>query len=107
VTKLHSDVHDFYRLFEIPGFDHCFGGLWGQPTSIFELLRNWVENGTAPASSPFNFFSADGRPNYRVLCPYPQMARFIEECGNSAFVECWKCTEEGREGETDPEVTGA
>ncbi|CAG9947270.1 unnamed protein product, partial [Clonostachys rosea f. rosea IK726] len=52
VGMITPDVHDFYRLFEAPGLGHCFGGASGPPTTLFEQLRGWVENGTAPEKTP-------------------------------------------------------
>ncbi|ETS85169.1 hypothetical protein PFICI_03194 [Pestalotiopsis fici W106-1] len=55
-VKLATDgIQDFYRHFEVPGLAHCFGGTGGQPTSLFAQLRAWVENGTAPETSPISF----------------------------------------------------
>jgi len=35
----------FSRFYPVPNVGHCFGG---PTTGIFNLLVNWVENGTAP-----------------------------------------------------------
>ncbi|KAL7623768.1 hypothetical protein AAE478_005321 [Parahypoxylon ruwenzoriense] len=51
VKDVIPDVGSFYRYFEAPGVAHCIGGPGGQPTSIFDAMRTWVENGTAPDSS--------------------------------------------------------
>ncbi|KAL5362416.1 tannase and feruloyl esterase-domain-containing protein [Aspergillus floccosus] len=40
------DALDFYRFFKSPDLTHCSGGKGGQPTTIFDALRGWVENGT-------------------------------------------------------------
>jgi feruloyl esterase len=48
VTKLMPEVHDFYRYFQSPGLAHCSGGPGGQPTTAFDALRKWTENGTVP-----------------------------------------------------------
>ena len=50
VSSTLSDVETFYRHFEVPGLGHCFGGRSGSPTTLFDKLRAWVENGTAPES---------------------------------------------------------
>ncbi|KFY37008.1 hypothetical protein V495_07458 [Pseudogymnoascus sp. VKM F-4514 (FW-929)] len=47
VTKLDPNVQDFYRYFEVPGLQHCSGGNGGQPTTVFEALVAWVEDGIA------------------------------------------------------------
>ncbi|KAK3386169.1 tannase and feruloyl esterase [Podospora didyma] len=70
------DVHGFYRHYEVPGLGHCSGGPSGQPDSLFAQLRAWVENGTAPAESPIKVTLQNGTVQNRVLCPYPQKARW-------------------------------
>ncbi|KPM36266.1 hypothetical protein AK830_g10282 [Neonectria ditissima] len=70
------DVDDFYRHFEIPGLGHCFGGNDATPTTSFEMMRTWVENGTKPETVPVSFHDASGQEFSRPLCPFPQKARF-------------------------------
>jgi hypothetical protein len=86
-----SDVDSFYRHFEVPGLGHCFGGRGGSPTSLFEQLRAWVENGTAPESSPFEVTGLDGETQNRTLCSYPQTAELDKTCGDPASAACWSC----------------
>lgn len=83
-------VHDYYRYFEAPGLAHCAGGKGGQPTTTFDALRRWVENGTAPESLPVEYAGANGT-NTRIVCPYPAMARYIG--GNPAVAESFRCSE--------------
>lgn len=40
VAEVSPDVHDFYRFFETPGVEHCFGGPGGEPTAIFRQLQS-------------------------------------------------------------------
>ncbi|KAH8669391.1 Tannase/feruloyl esterase [Ilyonectria robusta] len=91
VASLDPDAQSFYRYFEVPGLAHCFGGSGGQPTAMFEQLRNWVENGTAPTSSPINFRDSKGKGWSRILCPFPQKAYFEEDCGDATVSRCWSC----------------
>lgn len=88
-----SDTQSFYRYFEVPGLSHCFGGSGGQPIGMFEQLRAWVENGTVPESSPIGFTDSTGTDWSRILCPFPQRARFQAECGDATVAECWVCEE--------------
>jgi len=85
-----SDTNGFYRHYDIPGMTHCFGGPSGQPESLFSQLRAWVENGTAPGSSPINLMVAN-QTHHRILCPYPQKAKFDKKCGDLAAAKCWGC----------------
>lgn len=94
VTALLPEVHDFYHHYEVPGLGHCMGGKSGQPSGLFEQLRAWVENGTAPDHTPVNVTVLDGTMQRRILCPYPQTARFDEEgCENSDDASCWSCAD--------------
>ncbi|KAL5313184.1 hypothetical protein ACEPPN_018917 [Leptodophora sp. 'Broadleaf-Isolate-01'] len=49
---LDPHVHEFYRMFEAPGIQHCSYGNGGQPTSTFDAMVAWVENGIVPESLP-------------------------------------------------------
>ncbi|KAH7114657.1 Tannase/feruloyl esterase [Dactylonectria macrodidyma] len=84
-------VRDFYRYYEAPGLGHCFGGRAGQPTSLFDQLRAWVENGTAPESSPYTITDQTGATQNRILCPYPEKAVFDTTCRDSAKATCFSC----------------
>jgi hypothetical protein len=70
---------------------HCTGGRSGDPTSLFDQLRAWVENGTAPESSPVEITDLAGAVQERILCPYPRKATFDEDCGKTAGAQCWAC----------------
>lgn len=85
------DVQDFYRYFEAPGLGHCMGGSSGQPEGLFDQLRAWVENGTAPQKTVAGLTDVDGRKQDRIWCPYPQKATYDVECGDAGQFECWSC----------------
>ncbi|KAH6847539.1 Tannase/feruloyl esterase [Chaetomium sp. MPI-CAGE-AT-0009] len=92
VTALLPDTPDFYRHYELPGLGHCFGRASGQPTSLFDQLRAWVENGTAPEHTPVDVKVLDGSVHHRIVCPYPQIAKFDKDgCENPAEARCWSC----------------
>ncbi|KAF2470902.1 tannase and feruloyl esterase [Lindgomyces ingoldianus] len=91
VSERFLDVRDFYRHYPVPGLGHCFGGTGGQPLSLFDQLRAWVENGTAPESSPMSFPGPNGKVQQRILCPLPQKAKYDSGCRDPAKVECWSC----------------
>lgn len=84
-------VHDFYRHFEVPGLGHCSGGSGGQPKTVFDALRSWVENSTAPGTLPIEFGGKDGSMQERVLCPYPSKAVYLG--GNSSSAESFRCVD--------------
>ncbi|KAJ8121127.1 hypothetical protein ONZ43_g2343 [Nemania bipapillata] len=94
VAAISPDVHDFFRLFEVPGLGHCFGGRSQQPSGLFAQLRLWVENGTAPETTPVNVTDATGSQvtGSRVLCPYPQQQQLVKGCTDTSSAKCWTCT---------------
>ena len=71
-------TQDFYRLFMVPGMNHCGGGYATSQFDAFSALVNWVEHGqgpaallgTAPADTPW-----PGRT--RPICAYPTQARYV------------------------------
>ncbi|AEO68166.1 uncharacterized protein THITE_2117584 [Thermothielavioides terrestris NRRL 8126] len=93
VEALVPDVHKFYRHFEVPGLGHCSGKSSGQPASLFEQLRAWVESGVAPEQTPVNVTVLGGAVQSRILCPYPQVAKFDNaRCRDRVDVSCWSCS---------------
>ncbi|KAK2029738.1 tannase and feruloyl esterase [Colletotrichum zoysiae] len=76
VLALQPDAPDFYRYFQVPGLEHCWGGRGGQPIALFDQLRLWVEKGTIPESSPITITKPDNTGEDRILCPYPENAVF-------------------------------
>ncbi|KAF1817677.1 tannase and feruloyl esterase [Eremomyces bilateralis CBS 781.70] len=84
VTALDPEVHDFYRLFESPGLAHCAPGAGAYPAGTFKALVEWVEHGVAPRTLLGKFQRSpqanqtNQQPNEtRILCPYPQRARYL------------------------------
>lgn len=75
-----QESSNFYRLFLVPGMEHCRGGEGPNVLDTQHALEAWVEHGTPPsriAATKFvNDNSSDGVALSRPLCPYPQMARY-------------------------------
>jgi feruloyl esterase len=74
-------VSGFYRLFMVPGFDHCGfqsgPGITQSGLDPLTALENWVEKGMAPDVLVATRYAADGKvERARPICPYPQVARF-------------------------------
>ncbi|OTB00359.1 hypothetical protein M426DRAFT_66038 [Hypoxylon sp. CI-4A] len=89
-----NNTSDFYRYFRVPGLEHCYGGDGGQPVALFDQLRSWVENGTAPDSTPVTIQQSGNATRPEILCPYPKKATFRQSCINStsaSATECWSC----------------
>jgi feruloyl esterase len=69
-------VMDSYRLFMVPGMNHCGGGPGTTTFDMLTALEQWVEKKQAPESIPASHLT-DGRVDRtRPLCPYPQAATY-------------------------------
>ncbi|KAG9964449.1 tannase and feruloyl esterase, partial [Aureobasidium melanogenum] len=94
VKSQDPSIHDFYRYFKVPGLGHCWGGNGGQPTSLFGQLRQWVENSTAPNSSPVTITKPDNSTQDQLICAYPSRAVYACDNRNDTMgTECWRCVE--------------
>jgi feruloyl esterase len=71
-----SKIQDSYRLFMVPGMGHCSGGDGTDTFDVVEALESWVEHGTAPAQIPASRVRAGKIDRTRLLCSYPQIAKF-------------------------------
>lgn len=71
VKEVISNTYDFYRVFEAPGVQHCWGGDGGVPDGAFDALRDWVEKGVAPETLAVTHKGPDGTTFNQILCPYP------------------------------------
>jgi len=72
-------VHENYRLFMVPGMNHCGGGTGTDQFDMLTALENWVEKKQAPAtiSASRNANANTGlTARTRPLCPYPQVAAY-------------------------------
>jgi len=84
----------FFRLFMIPGVEHCRGG---PGTDRFDLLGSviaWRERGLAPDQVVASGRIAAGGMRTRLLCPYPQVARF-NGSGSSDDAANYRCVAPG------------
>lgn len=69
-----SDVKNYLRLFLLPGVLHCGDGPGPSNVDWIELVRNWVEEGTAPNRVILSTME-DGNPIMtRPAFPYPEKA---------------------------------
>ncbi|EXJ70759.1 uncharacterized protein A1O5_05749 [Cladophialophora psammophila CBS 110553] len=92
VSTVLDNVMDFYLYYRVPGLQHCWGGSGGQPIHLFDQLRSWVENGTAPDASPVTVQLPQNATMDEVLCPYPQEAFYEKSCANgTSSLLCWSC----------------
>ena len=87
VAKNGADTRDFFRLFMIPGMEHCGGGIGPDRQDSVTAVIDWVEKGKAPESIVASRVVNDQVVRTRPLCPYPQVARYsgqgsIDEAAN-------------------------
>jgi hypothetical protein len=66
-----AQTNDFFRLFLLPGVNHCRGGPGGGEADWITALENWVEKGQAP----------DQVIAYRPKAPYVSAPRAVEDHG--------------------------
>ncbi|KAL1873231.1 hypothetical protein Daus18300_004051 [Diaporthe australafricana] len=92
VTQQNSNVTDYYRLFLAPGVDHCGLGPGLDPhLTVFDALRAWVENGTAPDTIPATGPAVGDKNATREvdLCLYPRQLTFVgSDPNDAASFEC-------------------
>jgi feruloyl esterase len=69
-------LKDNYRLFMVPGMNHCAGGDGPASFDMVAALEQWVEQKKAPETIPAAHLT-NGQPDRtRILCPYPQVATY-------------------------------
>jgi feruloyl esterase len=77
-----GDVHglqntvEFYRLFMVPGMQHCQGGPGATTFDMIEPLDKWAAQGVAPDKVIAAHVTNGVVNRTRPLCPYPQEARW-------------------------------
>ena len=70
------NVPGFFRLFMVPGMDHCRGGAGPGRFDALGAVMAWREHGRAPDRLIASGSNGAGGPRSRPLCPYPQVARW-------------------------------
>lgn len=110
VKRDNKNAEDFFRLFMVPGMEHCAGGpgpnAFGQglaqlpPLSnapehdVLSALERWVEEGKAPerivAVKWVNDDPAQGIVRTRPLCVYPKVAVY-DGSGSTDDASNFKC----------------
>lgn len=68
------DVNNYLRLFLLPGVLHCGDGPGPSNVDWIELVRNWVENGTAPDRVVLSKMEDEKVIMTRPVFPYPKKA---------------------------------
>ncbi|TGO48954.1 hypothetical protein BOTNAR_0452g00080 [Botryotinia narcissicola] len=93
VEKKDAKLRDFYRLFEVPGVQHCLGGNGPYPVDMMGALVQWVEQGVAPDVLAAKT-TATGNTTVieRNLCPYPLVQKYVG--GDSNVASSFVCSSE-------------
>ena len=71
-----ANVRDSYRLFMVPGMDHCGGGDGPNTFDSIRAVEEWVEAGKAPDRIIGSHIRDGKTERTRPLCPYPQVATY-------------------------------
>jgi feruloyl esterase len=107
-----GDVHNFYRVFMVPGMAHCSGGAGpnafgnGVPADndgptvdaehdVLMALERWVEVGVAPRKIIGTSYVNNTPPTVqfqRPLCPYPQRGEY-KGTGDPNDASSFECVE--------------
>jgi feruloyl esterase len=70
------DTKEFYRLFMVPGMQHCAGGPGTTRFDALTALEQWVEQNKAPEQILAAHVAAGQIDRTRPLCAYPQEAKY-------------------------------
>jgi feruloyl esterase len=70
------DTRQFYRLFMVPGMQHCSGGPGPSQFDMLESLDAWATRGIAPEKVIASHLTNGAVDRTRPLCPYPQEALY-------------------------------
>jgi feruloyl esterase len=71
-----GNVEKSYRLFMVPGMQHCGGGEGPNQFHALAALERWREAGIAPAEIIAAHVANNRIDRTRPLCPYPQVAKY-------------------------------
>ena len=67
-------IQDKYRLFLLPGMNHCRGGDGPDQFDSLGAMEQWVEGKKAPERLVASRIRNGQTDRTRPLCPYPQVA---------------------------------
>lgn len=79
-----DETRDFFRLFMLPGVDHCQGGPGPDDVDYLSYLEAWVENKKAPEALIGKHVENGEVKFTRPIYPYPDRARYFRGNHNDA-----------------------
>jgi feruloyl esterase len=74
LEKLGPQQDDWYRLFMMPGMQHCRGGEGPNQFNAIAVMERWREQSIPPAQITASHLTDGNIDTTRPLCPYPQVA---------------------------------
>ena len=74
--RIGDKVSGSYRLFMVPGMNHCGGGDGPDHIDVMRSLEQWVESEKAPDQITASHVTNGKIDRTRPLCPYPQVAKY-------------------------------
>jgi feruloyl esterase len=83
---------DFYRLFMVPGMQHCTGGPGPSSFDMLDALDQWVDHAKAPEQIIASHVTQGKVDRTRPLCPYPQVAKW-KGTGSTDQAENFTCVQ--------------
>lgn len=90
-------TQEFFRLFMVPGMQHCSGGPGPNTFDMLTALENWVEKGQAPKRVIASHITAGVVDRTRPLCVYPKVAAYTGT-GSTDDAANFKCKNPRGEG---------
>lgn len=94
-----EDLDNFYRLFMVPGMNHCGQGNGLNKFDGMTALIDWVENGVVPHRITAEQTAGPDTGRTRPLCPYPQVAKY-KGSGDVNLADSFVCASMTRENAT-------
>jgi feruloyl esterase len=76
LKKMGNKQDDWYKLYMVPGMQHCGGGPGPNQINWMGALERWREAGTAPEQITATHVTGGNVDMTRPLCPYPQIAAY-------------------------------
>ncbi len=72
--KMGARQDSWYRLFMVPGMQHCRGGPGPNQFNVMGVMERWREGNQPPAQILASHVTNNNVDMTRPLCPYPQVA---------------------------------
>jgi feruloyl esterase len=76
LEKMGPNQDNWYRLFMLPGMQHCRGGPGPNQFNVMGAMERWRESNTPPAQIVATHVTDNRVDMTRPLCPYPQVAEW-------------------------------